>query len=99
MRLPRMTTRRWMIAVVIGAVLFGAMEISQRRKRFRFLSNSYHMAAEMSLIEVGPPAPAGSPEAEARRRLVTYYEQLGRKYERAASRPWLPVAPDPPAPK
>jgi hypothetical protein len=28
-----------------------------------------------------------------------YYEELVSKYRRAADRPWLPVAPDPPAPK
>jgi hypothetical protein len=28
-----------------------------------------------------------------------YHEALATKYERAAARPWFPVAPDPPAPQ
>jgi hypothetical protein len=30
---------------------------------------------------------------------VAHYAEMARKYRRAASRPWLPVAPDPPEPK
>jgi hypothetical protein len=50
----------------------------------------------------------GSPEggferlyAERARRIrerAAYYTAMRVKYERAAARPWLPVAPDPPAP-
>ncbi len=32
------------------------------------------------------------------RAMASYHEFLKRKYERAATRPWLPVPPDPPPP-
>jgi hypothetical protein len=37
-------------------------------------------------------------QAEVSREFVHYYSQLKQKYERAAFRPWEPVAPDPPMP-
>lgn len=33
------------------------------------------------------------------RNVAKHYERLRLKYERAARRPWLPIEPDPPAPK
>jgi hypothetical protein len=38
-------------------------------------------------------------ELDENRSLAAYYDRLVQKYERAAARPWLPVAPDPPVPK
>jgi hypothetical protein len=38
-------------------------------------------------------------DAVTDQRLRAYYGQMSRKYERAASYPWLPVEPDPPAPE
>jgi hypothetical protein len=35
----------------------------------------------------------------AQRRNAAYHASLADKYERATSRPWLPVPPDPPEPK
>jgi hypothetical protein len=37
-------------------------------------------------------------EAASERRREAYHARLRRKYEHAASRPWLNVAPDPPEP-
>jgi hypothetical protein len=36
--------------------------------------------------------------AEGYRSRAAYYSAMGAKYRRAASRPWLPVEPDPPPP-
>jgi hypothetical protein len=38
-------------------------------------------------------------ESELLRKRVNYHAALARKYQGAASRPWLAIAPDPPEPK
>lgn len=44
------------------------------------------------------PRPSAGPQPlEAK--LLAYLEEMERKYDRAASRPWLPVDPDPPEPE
>ena len=75
MRLPRMTTRRWMVAVAMVALIIGAaMAIDRRSKRFARLAASHanvameHWATLMAfggdpppLNEIGtfPPAAQG----------------------------------------
>ena len=51
--------------------------------------------------EIPPDATAEEYAQGARRcrRRAAYQAALSRKYERAAARPWLPVAPDPPVPE
>jgi hypothetical protein len=46
----------------------------------------------------GTVDPATARLAEQYGRLYDYHRRLKEKYERAAARPWLPVAPDPPSP-
>jgi hypothetical protein len=38
-------------------------------------------------------------DARLNQRTAEYHAALGRKYEIAASRPWIPIAPDPPPPE
>jgi hypothetical protein len=45
MRLPRMTTRRWMIVVVIVGLLMGGVRLKQRRNRFRFRAQIHEQRA------------------------------------------------------
>ena len=112
MRLPRMTTRRWMIAVAVVAILLGAgLETGRRSFRFARLSDCHSNAALEcfhALMTLGgwPPPQDPSPAELGRvrnlyrvRALVHYHSALTQKYERAARYPWLPVAPDPPEPE
>jgi hypothetical protein len=88
MYLPRMTTRRWMIAVaVVAVVLWGVPTVIQwRRIRFQRLSD-YHRS---KIVLVGPPSPLLA--------RTLYHSKMAEKYAEATRRPWLPVSPDPPAP-
>jgi hypothetical protein len=91
MRLPRMTTRRWMVAMVIVAVaLEGTME---RRNRFRKITD-YHRAESKKL--------ASRLKCFAMTELdwqpIEWHEWMRLKYDRAARYPWLPLEPDPPRP-
>jgi hypothetical protein len=101
MRLPRMTTRRWMIAVAVVALLTG-MAIELRLRRVRF----HAMAAHYRDKEFNPQFPYISityKEWESLNRrwpsLRPHYVAMRKKYEFAERYPWLPVAPDPPEPE
>jgi hypothetical protein len=98
MRLPRMTTRRWLIAVAVVAVALAAsIVIERRRHHFRTLAER-HSSAELSCLglagRLDSPALAASWKRKAER-----CARLAQKYRRAARYPWLPVEPDPPEPE
>jgi hypothetical protein len=108
-----MTTRRWMIAVAVVAILMGAgLELGRRSRRFARLAAYHsdvaleHFGTQMSL-GVWPPQLQDLSVAElARVRIlsrvrasVIYHSSLTQKYERATRYPWLPVEPDLPEPK
>jgi hypothetical protein len=92
-----MTTRWWMIAVAVVALLAGAaIELQRRRVRF------HAMAAHYRAKERNPPFPYISmtyKEWEHWPRLRPYYATMRQKYEFAECFPWLPVEPDPPKPE
>jgi hypothetical protein len=105
MRLPRMTTRRWIATVVISAALLGLfVEINRERK----LASQYRLEARMhSLLESasngtvfhGTGAAAGTyAHGVANPELAAYHAAMRRKYENAAARPWITIEPDPPPP-
>jgi hypothetical protein len=115
MRLPRMTTRRWMALVaVVGVILTG---IHLRRLRSEYLVLSAYCAAKeeisrahagwnhASIHRLAISANSGEQLRVARKswateeRRVEYFAGLKAKYARAAERPWLPVPPDPPEPQ
>src|SRR5262245_55961526 len=105
MRVPRMTTRRWMVAVVISAALLGFfVEVNRELK----LASQYRLKASMhSLLESmskgtefrGAGASAGMyAHGTANPELAAYHAELRQKYEIAAARAWFAIEPDPPPP-
>jgi hypothetical protein len=99
MPLPRMTTRRWMIAVAVVAVLVGWL--FERQARFaRFAA--YYKEHRFDSIE-SYDKPNGLVGLRARIpngiKLSSWRSSLARKYNYAARHPWLLVPPDPPEPK
>jgi hypothetical protein len=125
MRLPRMTTRRWMIAAATVAVVLGfRADFERRRKLYELRAVALErdgLRAQVGLIVAEYPGrgcvdvsdllraargsaspyvvPVVDPVAmEVYRRRALYYRGLRDKYKNASRFPWLPVAPDPPAP-
>jgi hypothetical protein len=91
MRLPRMTTRRWMVAVAIMGIVLGVT--IERRNRFRKIA-AHHRAELMKLVSRMNPF-----SGDRSWRPLEWHESMARKYERAARFPWLPVKPDAPGPE
>jgi hypothetical protein len=109
MPLPRMSTRRWMIAVAVVAIALGLDRLYERRQRALAMAR-YHRSKEREqrLALVLPQYHAYlatlNPESaqsilRGRERQLKWHGELRRVYERAARYPWLLVAPDPPGPK
>jgi hypothetical protein len=97
MRVPRMTTRRWMIAVALTAVLSGGLDLYRRSVDLAALAEMHDLMARKSWTRgslVGPRGAIGHVEYPTP--LTDHHTRLRDKYRRAAARPWLPVAPDPP---
>jgi hypothetical protein len=109
---PRFTVRRMMVAVAVVALLiYGGMvrrhrlslaalcEVADRGVRHTGASYRLEDGIE-TLRTVKTGAPALTPaEVEGRSRRSAYWVALGRKYERAALIPWVPVSPGPPEPE
>jgi hypothetical protein len=113
MRLPRMTTRRWMIAVAVVAFVAGLI---QRHNNFQQLA-AWHRS-RVFRIPASPGlgvAVSGSLTSKVDywridekgnvwllpqlARKNAWHRQMAVKYEHAARYPWLPVEPDPPIPE
>jgi hypothetical protein len=110
----RLTVWRLLIAAAVVEAAAGAEALRRRAEGFReraryhaseggvFLGQArlWDLAASAGCTDI----PAGaSPETYAEgarrcRRRAAYEAGLSRKYGRAAARPWLPVATDPPEP-
>ena len=102
----RFTLQRLMVAVaLLGALAWGIIEGERKRARFHALSTRYAtLEARLSLWHGSVPDGdywERKMREIAERRAVygPYYAALMRKYRRAERYPWLPVAPEPPAPK
>ena len=96
MRLPRarlrFTVRRMMVAVAVVACIFWAsLLIMERRRRFLMIAGSLRMPDARFLRY--------RDNAVYELRLARWHDEMQAKYEFAAAHPWLPVAPDPPAPE
>jgi hypothetical protein len=102
--LPRMTTRRWMIAVAaVGVATWGTM-MGLRANRLRRMATHAAIvvqwlrrddAADIALRSRDDPyllMPDGN------RKMIVFWEARENKYSYAARYPWLPVEPDPPEP-
>ena len=114
MRLPRMTMRRWMIAVAaIGLMIGGGVRLKQRRDYFLSLAQSHQMEVASSTARgealksrFGHTSGMTTEEImhlhgdyDRMMDRADHHASLARKYERAARYPWLPVEPDPPPPE
>jgi hypothetical protein len=105
MRLPRMTTRRWIVIVLISASLLASFVgigrflrlASEFRLRARFHALQESVIAGGELFK----GPGGMYAYQLPRRpdQVDYHSKMRQKYERAAARPWLPIEPDAPEPE
>jgi hypothetical protein len=115
LRLPRarLTVRRLMVGVAILALLiYGGMVRRHRLnlaamcqiagRGVRHTGSSYRLEDKIETLRTvktgGSPALTPA-EVEGRSRRAAYWVALGRKYERAALIPWLPVSPNPPEPE
>jgi len=113
MRLPRMTTRRWIVAVAaIGLMIGGVVLLKQRREYFLSLVESHQKEVDSSTARgkalksrFGLTSAMTTEEIMHLHRehdrmmdRADYHASLARKYEHAARYPWLFVEPDPPEP-
>jgi hypothetical protein len=86
-----MTTRRWMIIMVIIALLL-EVEVTLRRAVYFHQKAVENELSEKALRII--PMQGHDPLW----RRVDYHAHLKEKYRRAARSPWLSVEPDPPEP-
>ncbi len=105
MRLPRMTTRRWMMAVAAICLILTVGVCLGRRAVFLGLADRNARAARFwdvhrqRYLDDGTPVFNGAffdsagtvkePYGSEFQRTSKQYAALGRQYEYAASRPWL----------
>jgi hypothetical protein len=100
---PRFTVRRLMVVVALAALLLGVIAgVENRRRSFLSLVDAHR--AGMIAWEEGDPSETSRERFDLSGRKVSlkdhrWHLQMAEKYERAARYPWLPVAPDPPAPE
>ncbi len=108
MPIPRFKLRTLLLMVALFAVALAVVvEISQRRNRFQRLADD-HWKQTLLLPEdqidingysyVENQATRTKIYTGKNMRDIDYHDLLYRKYEYAASHPWLPVEPDPPPP-
>lgn len=109
MRLPRMTTRRWMVAVVVVAFALAAGVLYRRHWHFReradfFSARTREGEYRVALVREVARAeswPEGSPQWDVFALEVKWRDwtvNLMEKYRRAARCPWLNVESDSPEP-
>ena len=91
---PRLTVRGMMVAVAVVAVALSLIVLKRRSDGYRSLAG-YHAARAMAESGTGP---AESGFARIWTQQGEWHKRMREKYERAASRPWMPVEPDPPEP-
>jgi hypothetical protein len=111
---PRFTVRRFMVSVIICALMIEGGMVWQRSSKYGDILLKHQGNLEIHhwnrdtvyIRQIGGLPDYSmklSPDQEARRAcfdpLVEYEEQMVRKYRRAIFFPWLSVKPDPPEPK
>ena len=98
MRLPRMTTRRWMVAVAVVAVACAAtIALMERSRRFAHIAR--HHAGALPVISYVDIVSGDETRLSWGRCVTSWHAQMAKKYQYAARYPWLPVEPDPPRPE
>ncbi|MDB5353421.1 MAG: hypothetical protein JWN86_4668 [Planctomycetota bacterium] len=102
MRLPRFRVRTLMVAVGVAALLVWGAMMGARSYVYARHARAYgeieRQWREIAIRDRGDPTLARSVGVKWGLQISDYYAPLARKYRRAMWRPWLPVAPDPPAP-
>jgi hypothetical protein len=105
MRIPRLTTRRLM---AIAACVAIAVEASRRVDQRRAMAHCHAWAEEEGYCSLYADLDFGFCSGCAQpginglltpSRKSEYHHRMKHKWLYAASRPWLPVSPDPPEPE
>ena len=111
MRLSRMTTWKWMVAIAIAGVVMGTEREARRwaalRRRAEYHAgrlrtlalireNGTYPYCSLGLKEI--PLVYNARTASFHADCVFYHTRMMNKLELALRRPWLPVGPDPPPP-
>lgn len=110
--LTKKTTRRRLAVALLAAALVVPAGVMVRRAIQYRRAAGYFANLEIlyqNLIRVNERMLLSAADARSRqarkesierfRTLTEYHGRMRRKYEHAAHRPWLPVAPDPPPPQ
>ena len=96
MRLPRMTTRRWMMAVAIVALLVWSALMGVRAYDYyrlaRYFGEQEHGWREIASRNRWPE------QNQFHSECIQYCAMLSAKYRQAMWRPWMPVTEPPHAP-
>jgi hypothetical protein len=114
MRLPWMTTRRWMMAVAIIALILAVALCAKRRATYLHLADHNARKAQFWAVHrqryLGDTTPMFNleffdsdgtikePYSREFARISEHHATLARKYSFAAAHPWLSVDADPPEP-
>ena len=107
MRRSRMTTRRWMIAAAVVAVMLApdiAAILFRRHLALRQRAAYHEKIEKLATATVGEHAlaarwPNAAAQVRANAAIRDRHARLKEKYWRAARYPWLPVEADPPEPE
>jgi hypothetical protein len=91
----RLLCRLGLLAVAILLAILLLMNLINRRFAYRQEQAQWHGAWESTYGEKGLPAIFTPTQARARAQRAEYHSRMKRKWEHAALRFWLRVAPDP----
>ena len=100
MRLPWMTTRRWMVVVAVVGLVMGAIVggVRLKQRKDRLLSRMrYHVQCKRYWCS-DEAVVSHMWDWDRTSQLFAYHAAMARKYQDAASCPLLPIEPDPPEP-
>jgi hypothetical protein len=102
MWLPRMTTRRWIVTVVILSLSLTTGNLWSRHRRYRHLAESFAgYERHCKAIRSGDPDEmewakwSWDTDPEWNRRLLSYSTRMRARFEYAAAHPWVLASPDP----
>ena len=102
MRPPRFRLRMLMVLVAVAGMVLGTGFQVARLMRLRgeYLLKATHYAnLESQAVSLATKYRSTVMRGKSPLdKMGEYYSDLKRKYQRAASRPWTPIPPDPPAP-
>jgi hypothetical protein len=95
-----------LVGLAVVAIVFGTtaylwrLHVAFKRKANEYAKKAYSEMLRGFRVQHARWLTAGEERmGKEHFRLSDYYEEMKAKYERAASRPWLPVEPDRPAPE